>query len=189
VVRATGVRVPRSEAEATRRRLLELGVLRIDLQVARDGDDVVFRDVASGKELQRATAGASDFWYPFVWTGFRRRTAIAEQPIEVKADSDTAAVKLPVPAAETTRVAAPAPKPDSNKLGFTVSFAALLDEAQARDRAAKISVNGRAARVVTGIVSGTTVYRIVLGPYQTRDEAEQAGRASGQSFVIYAGTP
>jgi tRNA (guanine37-N1)-methyltransferase len=42
VVRAKGVRVPRSEAEATRRRLLELGVLRIDLQVARDGDDVVF---------------------------------------------------------------------------------------------------------------------------------------------------
>lgn len=42
MVRATGVRVPRSEAEATRRRLLELGVLRIDLQVARDGDNVVF---------------------------------------------------------------------------------------------------------------------------------------------------
>lgn len=42
MVQATGVRVPRSEAEATRRRLIDLGVLRIDLQVARDGDDVVF---------------------------------------------------------------------------------------------------------------------------------------------------
>jgi tRNA (guanine37-N1)-methyltransferase len=42
VVRATGVRVPRGEAEAARRRLLELGALRLDLQVARDGDDVVF---------------------------------------------------------------------------------------------------------------------------------------------------
>ena len=154
----------------------------------RDGDDVVFRDVASGKELQRATDGASDFWYPFVWTGFRRRATVAEQPAEVKPDSETA-VKLPPTPTETTKAVLPAPRPDSTKLGFTVSFATLLDEALARDRAAKINVNGRTARVITGIVSGTTVYRIVLGPFQTRDEAEQAGRASGQSFVIYAGTP
>jgi len=44
-----------------------------------------------------------------------------------------------------------------------VSFAALLDESAARAQAAKINVNGRGARVVAGIVSGTTVYRIVLG--------------------------
>jgi tRNA (guanine37-N1)-methyltransferase len=42
MVQALGVRVPRAEAEATRRRLLELDVLRIDLGVARAGDDVVF---------------------------------------------------------------------------------------------------------------------------------------------------
>ena len=154
----------------------------------RDGADVVFRDVASGKELQRASGGASDFWYPFIWTGFRRRTAVAESAAVAKPDSDTVATKSPSARAETTR-AVPAPAPDSSKLGFTVSFAALLDEVQARAQAAKISVNGRAAHVVAGIVSGTTVYRVVLGPYPTRDEAEQAGRASGQNFVIYAGTP
>lgn len=42
MVQAPGIRVPRGEAEATRRRLLELDVLRIDLVVAKDGDDVVF---------------------------------------------------------------------------------------------------------------------------------------------------
>ncbi|MCA1811869.1 MAG: class I SAM-dependent methyltransferase family protein [Halobacteriales archaeon] len=42
MVQSPGVRVPRSEAEATRRRLLELDALRIDLAVARAGDDVVF---------------------------------------------------------------------------------------------------------------------------------------------------
>lgn len=42
MVEAPGIRVPRAEAEATRRRLLELDVLRIDLAVARDGDDVIF---------------------------------------------------------------------------------------------------------------------------------------------------
>jgi tRNA (guanine37-N1)-methyltransferase len=47
VVEALGVRVPRSEAEATRRRLLDMDVLRIDLAVARDGGDVVFPVVDS----------------------------------------------------------------------------------------------------------------------------------------------
>lgn len=42
MVKASGIRVPRSEAESTRRRLLELQVLRIDLAVARVGDDIVF---------------------------------------------------------------------------------------------------------------------------------------------------
>lgn len=155
----------------------------------RDGADVVFRDVAAGKELQRVSGGAADFWYPFIWTGFRQRASAAEPTLVTRADSDSAATKPTSARPESTRVAMPAPAPDSSKLGFTVSFSALLDEAQARAQAGKITVNGRAAHVVTGIVSGTTVYRVVLGPYQTRDEAEQAGRASGQSFVIYAGTP
>lgn len=42
MVKAPGVRVHRSEAEATRRRLLELDALRLDLAVAKDGEDVVF---------------------------------------------------------------------------------------------------------------------------------------------------
>ena len=42
MVQSKGVRVPRGEAEATRRRLLELDALRIDLAVAKVGADVVF---------------------------------------------------------------------------------------------------------------------------------------------------
>lgn len=42
MVQSPAVRVPRTEAEATRRRLLELDALRIDLAVAKDGDHVVF---------------------------------------------------------------------------------------------------------------------------------------------------
>jgi len=41
-MQALGVRVPKSEAEATRKRLQELDVLRIDLEVGKDGDDVIF---------------------------------------------------------------------------------------------------------------------------------------------------
>lgn len=42
MVKALGIRVPRGEAEATRRRLLELDALRLDLAVAKDGEDIVF---------------------------------------------------------------------------------------------------------------------------------------------------
>lgn len=42
VVHASAVRAPRREAEATRKRLQELGVLRIDLEVAKDSDDILF---------------------------------------------------------------------------------------------------------------------------------------------------
>lgn len=47
MVQAPGIRVPRGEAEATRRRLLELDALRLDLAVAKEGDDVVFPVVDS----------------------------------------------------------------------------------------------------------------------------------------------
>ncbi|HUR25253.1 MAG TPA: class I SAM-dependent methyltransferase family protein [Candidatus Thermoplasmatota archaeon] len=47
MVEAPGIRVPREEAETTRRRLLELEVLRLDLAVAKEGTDVVF-PVADG---------------------------------------------------------------------------------------------------------------------------------------------
>ena len=42
MVEAKGIRVPREEAETTRRRLMELEVLRLDLAVAKEGTDVVF---------------------------------------------------------------------------------------------------------------------------------------------------
>jgi cell division protein FtsN len=72
-----------------------------------------------------------------------------------------------------------------------VSFAAYLSEASARTRAASISVDGQKARVVAGQTPGTTttVYRVVLGPYPTRAEAERVGRESRESFWVYEGNP
>ena len=65
----------------------------------------------------------------------------------------------------------------------------LLDATKARELAAKIVVDGRPARVVTGVNDGIPVYRVVLGPYMAREEAERVGRASGQTYYVYAGTP
>lgn len=46
-VQSLGVRVPKSDAESTRKRLQDLGVLRIDLEVGKHEDDVVFPVSAS----------------------------------------------------------------------------------------------------------------------------------------------
>ena len=162
--------------------------------------------------------GAADFWHVIIWNGFRPRAGELDQSAAVvDADStsippdssDTTAVALPTrPAPNDSAVAnpprAPIPRPvpprlpvdssaaeSSRSRGWTVSFAAYLSEASARTRAASISVDGQKARVVAGQTPGTTttVYRVVLGPYPTRAEAERVGRESRESFWVYEGNP
>ncbi len=155
-----------------------------------DGNDVIFLDAVTHHEIRRASGGAADFWYPFMWSGLRPRDAALDKPVPLPSDTDTTTHVAPPP---DTVALPPTPPPPASpvavKTGFTVSFAALLDESKARDAAGKIVVNGQPARVVTSITDGTAVYRVVLGPFATRDEAERIGRASGQSYFVYAGTP
>ena len=72
---------------------------------------------------------------------------------------------------------------------FTVSFAAILDEKQARSLASRIRVDGQSPRITTSERAGKTLYRVVLGPFPTRPEAERVGKASGQSYWIFEGAP
>jgi cell division septation protein DedD len=73
--------------------------------------------------------------------------------------------------------------------GWIVSFATFVSEAPARSRAARIRVDGQSARVVASQTAGTTVYRVVLGPYPTKADAERVGRESGESYWVYEGNP
>ena len=66
---------------------------------------------------------------------------------------------------------------------------ALLVAEKARDLAAQIRVGTENARVVTAMRDGSTIYRVVMGPYATREEAERIGRESKQSFWVYEGGP
>lgn len=151
------------------------------------GDDVAFVDPESMREVRRAAGGASDFWYAFVWGGFRPRSASLDTPASFAADSDTVAI-IPPTVVDSTQPQTAAPV-DTVKSGFTVSFAALLDETRAREQAAQITVEGQTARVVTTVTDGTAVYRVVLGPFPTREEADRIGRASAKAYVVYAGSP
>ncbi len=158
------------------------------------GADVVVVDGETLKPTVRVRAGAADFWYAFRWTGFRPRDARLDAPVSFGPPVDS--TKPPADSAappHTDSVAAPAPPPRDTVVrrasGFTVSFAALLVADKARDLAAQIKVGNDAARVVTSVRDGATIYRVVLGPYPTREDAERVGRDSHQSFWVYEGGP
>ncbi len=163
------------------------------------GADVVFVD---GETLQRrrtVAGGAADLWFAFEWDGFRQRgqtddgqmaeaATPREDPVAAAIDSieqaDSVAVPLTPPAAVSVDSAPAVARP-----GFIVSFAALLSEQSARDLATAIVVGDRRARVARSERSGTTIYRVLIGPYPTRAEAERVGQASGQSYWVYEETP
>jgi hypothetical protein len=154
------------------------------------GNDVIFVDGETQRQRERVTDGARDFWFSFQWSGFRPRSSALDSPTDFtrRDTTDTARVQ-PATGDTTVRPATPTIQVDTGPRGFVVSFAALLSEQRARELAAQIRVRGQAARVVVTEREGTTIYRVVLGPYQSRDEAERIGRESGQTYWIYEGTP
>jgi cell division septation protein DedD len=163
--------------------------------------DVVVVDGATLKPRARVAGGASDFWYPFRWTGFRPRAEGLDRPVDFEepaadsaaAPADTAAPATDSAAGPAAPATPPAPARDTAVrrpvAGYTVSFAALLVADKARDLAASIRVGSENARVVTAVRDGSTIYRVVLGPYPTREEADRIGRESKQSYWIYEGGP
>ena len=70
------------------------------------------------------------------------------------------------------------PSPVTSTLGVRL-------RSRARIRAS-ITVAGTKARVVPVQRAGTMVYRVILGPYPSREAAEQAGAASKRTFWVYA---
>lgn len=154
--------------------------------------DVVFVDGDSLRESGRVEGGASDFWYAFLWAGFRPRDASLDVSAPLPG-ADPFIDSTLVPALPVDTPVVPVTPVDSSAIapaphGFLVSFAALLSEGRARDLAAQIRVRNQAARVTVTVRDGTSIYRVILGPYPTREEAERVGRESGQpSWWVYEG--
>lgn len=183
------------------------------------GRDVIFVDGETLQAVRTVAGGASDFWYFTFWNGFRARAAGVDQPVTFAlpdsasadstgvADSATRASVAnetrAVPAAPSGVAAQPAvpphprlPTPRTNPAPtapasspFTVSFAALLNESKARILADSIVVGGTHSRVVPSQRAGTTIYRVVLGPYPDRAAAEKVGRDSKRSYWVFPGQP
>jgi hypothetical protein len=158
------------------------------------GSDVALVDAETLRRRTVVRGGAADFWYAFQWTGFRPRDARLDKPVDFGGPpvDSTKLVGDSVRAPADSVRPAPAPPHDSvprRASGWTVSFAALLAGDKARELAAQIKVGNESARVVTAMRDGAAIYRVVMGPYPTKDDAERIGRESKQSFWVYEGGP
>ena len=176
-------------------------------------EDVVVVDAESQRERTRFRAGAADLWTLVRWNGFRPRAKGLDVPVTFDADADSTsaadsasaaslATAATAAAAATAgkvpdaapRPAEPAPPPrpaaGATRHGtFTLSFAALLSEDHAKTLAASITVDGHPVRVVPGVSDRTTIYRVVYGPFDTKEEAERAGKRTGLPYWVYEGAP
>jgi cell division septation protein DedD len=94
---------------------------------------------------------------------------------------------FPPPAPPPAGMPAPGTPSASGKPspGFLVSFAALLNERQAHQVAGGIQVGGVRARVLPTQTGGTAIYRVVLGPYPTKEQADRIGRESKRQYWVY----
>ena len=167
------------------------------------GNDVVIANNPTFATARTIANGARDFWQVLRWNGFRPRSAALDEPVKFRTGSapsdstrpanggvlpDSARTSTP-PATERARDTVSAARDTSGPSKFTVQFAAVLTERLARDAAALVKVDGLTPRISTSTRSGKTVYRVTLGPYLTRAEAERVGKASGQAYWIFEGAP
>lgn len=161
------------------------------------GADLVLISSQTLADARTIAGGAKDFWYFFTWNGFRPRSADLDRPVTfdsatalppasdsgVALPGDTMA-SPPLRDASPTMIDPPATVPPQ-LVGYMVSFAAVLSEQKAGEAAAGMSVNGLRPRVVATQSGSTTIYRVVLGPYGTREEADRVGKDSKRQYWVY----
>lgn len=166
--------------------------------------DVHFTRPGQDKPRIIVTAGGGEIWHFVAWNGFRPRAPGLDKPVVFPEDSMVFGSPVPdlTPVAPSSPGVAPpatvlppaveeppAPPATTRRDQFSVQVAALLSEERAREVAREVRVEGLQARVVTSTADGVRIYRVVLGPYATRAEADRAGRLSGKNYWVFEGVP
>jgi sporulation related protein len=133
--------------------------------LVRRGADLVALDLAASgfTQLGRIEGGASDFWLPLAWH--------PAQENEIPIESDSALAEA-----------------DSGPGRPTVYLQ--VSSSQNPTWASELSERLRAAGLPASVLTprrSEEAYRVVLGPYATREQAEQTGRKLGMpSFIVTA---
>jgi hypothetical protein len=146
----------------------------------REGDAVVARDVHTLDSLGAVPDGARDYWFVGAWAPTSAAAALRQQ-----ARAADATIRQPAP---PTR-AAPVLDPKSLRAvpdtapRLWVQVSASQSEAASRALVAELAAAHQPVQLVPPRSEGDG-WRVVLGPFATRDEAEAAGRALGRPFFI-----
>lgn len=129
----------------------------------RRGDDVVAYRPDSLRETGKVAGGGADFWITTTWSprgGYHGAIAAGAAPAQAAADSSGA----------------------EGPLYVQVSIS--QNASWSQDMAQQLSRAGLEAKVLPP-ASTDEGYRVVLGPYPTRAQAEAIGRKLGRPFWIY----
>jgi hypothetical protein len=164
--------------------------------IVRDREDLVAWDLLRGipGPVARLRGAASDVYLVVPW--LPKGKVADPEPVVVAAAPDSAVDTLAVapveappvpvePATEPPRGQAPGAKdePTGQRLYLQVSASQNQDFAQAL--ADQLKAAGWAARVM-GPKVPEDPYRVVIGPYRTREEADADGRRLGRTYFIFA---
>lgn len=140
--------------------------------LVREGKDVVARDLsrADFPETGRLKGGAADLYLPMPWV------ARGSMPGPTPARTEPAQVADGTPDSLGGAVEAPAI--------VYLQVSRSQNPAWAQDLAGEIRSEGFPALVITPR-PGEEAYRVVVGPYPSREAAESAGRRLGRPSFIY----
>jgi hypothetical protein len=147
----------------------------------------VARDVHSLDSLGAVADGARDYWFVGAWAPAGAAAALRQQARTAgPAPAPHAAAPVPAPPREAPAAEPkglrPTPAVDTTAR-LWVQVSASQSEAASRALVAELSSTHKLVQLVPPRAEGDG-WRVVLGPFGTRDEAEAAGRALGRPFFI-----
>lgn len=165
------------------------------------GRDVLFTVPGHDKPRMIVRDGANETWHFVFWNGFRPRAPGLDLPVVFPVDTlyyaepvDSLASLVPTPVDSLATRPQVVPADTTSRMPpttrvWSVQVAAVLSEDRAREIARTIRVDGAQPRVIVSAVDGARVFRVVMGPFPTREEADRVGRLSGRDYWVFEGVP
>lgn len=155
--------------------------------VVRDGEDVVAWELtgASPTERTRLVGAASDIFLAIPWSP---EEPLAPEPAPV----EVAQAETPAPApvlADSATVEAPAPPAVAEMTGdIYLQISSSQNREWAQALAQQLRDGGFPARLLNP-TDPSDPYRVVIGPFPTRDEADAVGRRLGRPYFVLSEPP
>jgi cell division septation protein DedD len=98
----------------------------------------------------------------------------ADEPSDATDDADASAPESSPSPAQIAAIAAPAPPSSTHHKPFNIQIQAAMDAASANDMVRRLEALGYRPHMTPTELNGSTWYKVVVGPYTTKEEAATA---------------